>query len=179
MADQSLAAWLTPSEGFKHLGWGAAATQAEHGVAETAAGGHDLLLLLQAHLLEGTKGIGAEHLSPLVGVVAGRIAAGKNMAEGAEEGVLGYGLKHRCGGSDMAAQLIRTLTAVRGPLAVQAKVGEGEVHLAQGGAASHEGAGCQQLLVFGLRQWFAALPVACHAHQGGPVVAPVLHELAG
>ena len=73
------------------------------------------------------------------------------MAKSAEEGILGDGLQHRCGGCDMAAQLIRTLTAVGAPLAVQAKIGEGEMHLAQGGAASHEGAGCQQLLVFGLR----------------------------
>ena len=53
------------------------------------------------------------------------------------------------------------------------------MHLAQGGAAAHEGAGRQQFLVVGLGQGLARLPVAGHAHQGGAVVAPVLHELAG
>jgi DNA-directed RNA polymerase II subunit RPB2 len=53
------------------------------------------------------------------------------------------------------------------------------IHLAEGGAAAQEGAGCLQLGEFGLGQGFACLPVAGHAQQSGPVVAPVLHELAG
>ena len=53
------------------------------------------------------------------------------------------------------------------------------MHLPQGAGASHEGAGCKQFLELAFGQGFAALPMAGHAEQGGPVIAPVLHELAG
>ena len=43
---------------------------------------------------------------------------------------------------------------------MEAQVGERQVHLAQGAAARHEGAGLQQLLQFLRWEGFAALPVA-------------------
>ena len=67
------------------------------------------------------------------------------MAEGAEERIGVDRGEHRGGGGDAAAQLLRGLTAVRGPFAVEAQVGEGQVDLAQGGRPTHEGAGRLQL----------------------------------
>ena len=61
---------------------------------------------------------------------------------------------------------------------MQAQIREGEMHLAQGCESGVERAAEQQFLVLLLRQWFAGLPVPGHAHQGGAIQAPVLHELA-
>ena len=57
---------------------------------------------------------------------------------------------------------------------VEAQVGEGEMHLAQGGSATHERAGRLELLEFLLGQGLAGLPVAGHAEQGGQDQAELL-----
>ena len=54
---------------------------------------------------DGVQGIGIEDLGPLVGVVAGGIAASEDVTEGAEEGVLLDRLQHGGGLGDLAAQL--------------------------------------------------------------------------
>ena len=51
--------------------------------------------------------------------------------------------------------------------------------LAQGGGTAHEGTGGLEFGELRFGQGFSRLPVACHPQQGGSVVAPVLHELAG
>ena len=51
MANQGFGAGRTASEGFKHLCWGAAATEAEHSVAEAGSHCTNLILLIETHLL--------------------------------------------------------------------------------------------------------------------------------
>ena len=59
------------------------------------------------------------------------------------------------------------------------QIRQGEMHLTQGGQPGIEGAAVATCFELGPRQRFAGLPVPGHAHQGGSVQAPVLHELAG
>ena len=73
------------------------------------------------------------------------------MAEGAEERIGIDRGEHRGGGGDAAAQLLRRLAAVRGPGAVEAQIGEGQMDLAQGGRSAHVGAGRLQLGEFSFR----------------------------
>ena len=101
------------------------------------------------------------------------------MAEGAEEFVLGDRFHHGGAGSDFASQLVRALSELRAPLAVQPQITQGEMHLAKGGQAGIEGAAVLEFAVLLLRKRFARLPVASHTHQGAAIEAPVLHELAG
>ena len=97
----------------------ATAAQAQHGVAETATRGPDGFLVVETAVLEGTERVGAEHFGPLIGVVAGGIPTGKDVAEGAEQGIFFDRLQHRRRRGNLATQLFGALAAVGGPAAVQ------------------------------------------------------------
>src|SRR5580698_2838818 len=75
MPQQSLRIGLTTAEVFEDLHRMSAATLGENRVAKPPADAGDGLLVLEPRLLEGTKRVGAQHLGPLVAVVAGCIAA--------------------------------------------------------------------------------------------------------
>ena len=55
MANQCFGAGWTPSEGFKYFCWGAAAPEAEHGVAEAGSRFANLIFLIQTNLLKAEK----------------------------------------------------------------------------------------------------------------------------
>ncbi|CAI8168883.1 MAG: Uncharacterised protein [Synechococcus sp. CC9902] len=101
------------------------------------------------------------------------------MAEGAEETVFGDGIHHGGADGDLAPQFIRAAAQLRTPLAVQAQITQGEVHLSQGAKPGIEGSTVQKFAEFLLGQGFTGLPMERHAHQGAAIEAPVLHELAG
>ena len=119
MADESIAAGLAATERLKHRFGIEAAAKAEHRVAETPTRFADLRFVLQPNVFKGAKGVSAQHFGPLVGVVTRRVATGKDVAKGAEEGVIVDRREHRGAFSDLAAQFLGALAASGMPLAVQ------------------------------------------------------------
>lgn len=67
---------------------GLAVALGEDFVAEIGAG----LAVHHSFVAEAGVGIGGEHFGPFVGVVAGAVAAGDAVAQGAHDGVAGHGV---------------------------------------------------------------------------------------
>mmetsp|Transcript_3360 Transcript_3360/g.10546 ORF Transcript_3360/g.10546 Transcript_3360/m.10546 type:complete len:374 (-) Transcript_3360:1082-2203(-) len=161
-----------------------AAALGQYRVAEALAHAANGILVVQARLLECGECVRGHALRPLVRVVAGRISTRKDVAEGAQEAVLGQRGQHREPILQLPlllqrprAQLLRGHTRRR-PL-VQRHVDRPEVELPQRGQPGLEGAHSRKLVERVVVQRSARGGVARQAAGHGAVVEPVLHELAG
>src|SRR5579862_4684236 len=82
MAQQCVDLWLSAAKGFERIHGAAAAAGFEDRLAVLASGLDAGLAVGARCFLERRVGVGAQHLGPLVAVVAGRIAAREDVAEG-------------------------------------------------------------------------------------------------
>mmetsp|Transcript_27760 Transcript_27760/g.65566 ORF Transcript_27760/g.65566 Transcript_27760/m.65566 type:complete len:616 (+) Transcript_27760:208-2055(+) len=178
--EQRLGRGVAAAEGAEHLGGMLAAAQGEHGVAEAAADGAHLLLVVEADLLEGGEGVGRQDLGPLVRVVARRVAASEDVPERAEEAVLLQRRQHRHRGGEAPLHVEGGLRGVgRVVPMVQLHVERAEVEL-----PAHDHARLECLLLAQLLEELARQRLTRLVVLGQPravdrrlVVAPVLHEL--
>ena len=113
MAQQRLGRWRPAAEGGEHIRWSFAAAAAQHRVAEAPAGGLHGLLIVEPSIFKGAEGIGAEHLSPLVAVVAGAVAPREDVAKAAQQGVFFQERQHGGGFRHLAPQLLWALAIRR------------------------------------------------------------------
>ncbi len=96
---------FAPAKSLEDFRRGLASTESEDGLAEATARFGDGEALLEPRLFERGEGVGGEHLSPLVGVVARGVAPLEDVREAAEESVLGNRREHRgCGPRPGAAR---------------------------------------------------------------------------
>src|SRR6185503_312785 len=82
-------AGLATAEGTEDLHRVAATAEGEDSVPEAPAGACDGRGVAQAGILEGAERVGRQDLGPFVAVVAGGVAAREDVAEAAQEAVLG------------------------------------------------------------------------------------------
>mmetsp|Transcript_23772 Transcript_23772/g.73905 ORF Transcript_23772/g.73905 Transcript_23772/m.73905 type:complete len:226 (-) Transcript_23772:282-959(-) len=157
----------------------AAAAEGEHSVAELDAKVAHRRLVLEALLLEGAKGVRCHHLGPLVGVVAGRVAACEDVREAAQELVVGQG-----GEDSVVCGHLRL--HVKGRLVPAGREGRVEVHVELGEVELTEHAQPRVEVACALHlgkevgwEGLPSLVVPCEGVKRGLVVAPVLHELRG
>jgi hypothetical protein len=88
VAQEGIHLRFAAAEGLEGFERRAAAADGEDLVPEALAGlGVEHAALGAAALLEGGEGVGGQHLGPLVAVVAGRVAAGEDVAEAVGEAV--------------------------------------------------------------------------------------------
>mmetsp|Transcript_2330 Transcript_2330/g.4726 ORF Transcript_2330/g.4726 Transcript_2330/m.4726 type:complete len:318 (+) Transcript_2330:2084-3037(+) len=131
-----------------------------------------------AHLLEGAECICRQHLGPFVGVVARRVAPSEYVTESAKEAVFRQRGHHQRGLAHLPFYVVDSLGAVRGVGGVEGEVGDGKVDLAHHHGGRAVRARLHKLVKKLVRQLLPGLVVLCNSHEGGLVVAPVLHELA-
>ena len=71
--------------------WHAVQARSSSYAPEAPACACDCVIVVQPRLLKGSKGVGRQHLGPLVAVVAGTVSVSEDLAEGAEGAVLQEG----------------------------------------------------------------------------------------
>src|ERR1700722_2567834 len=81
MTQQGLWAWFAAAEIFEDVHGMPSTSLCEHRVAEATANARDRLIVLEARLFKGAIGIGTQYFGPLVTVITGRVASGKNVSE--------------------------------------------------------------------------------------------------
>src|SRR3954465_4199386 len=74
---------------FEDLHGVTAPPQRENGAPEAPPGLADCVGLFEARFAEGRERVGAQHLGPLVAVIASRVASGEDVREAAEEAIFG------------------------------------------------------------------------------------------
>jgi hypothetical protein len=81
MTQQSLGAWLPAAEIFEDVHGMPSASFGEDRIAEAPTNASDGLIVLEARLFKGAVGVGTQYFGPLVAVITGRVASGKNVRE--------------------------------------------------------------------------------------------------
>ena len=180
VSQQRLGAGRAPAEISKHLAGVAAAAQREHGVAEAPAGAGQRRGIVEARLLEGGEGVGATAPRPTCSCSSRRRSHRRRCARSrrgsdpraAAASTVFSAATRRCTRQHVVARRDRSGGAARDP-AWRSTAGAG--------TATRPGrCGRRTILSNSSRgQRLAGLVVAGERQQGGAVVAPVLHELAG
>jgi hypothetical protein len=78
---QGIGIRITTSEITEDIHWMSATPLSQNCVSKTPPRFHDRFLIIKSSILEGSKRISTQNFSPLVTVVASRIAARKNVLE--------------------------------------------------------------------------------------------------
>lgn len=146
-------------------------------MAEIAAG----LRVEHPLFLEAGKGIGIQHLCPLVAVVARGIAGGaaEEVAEVEDVGLGPGGVLRGVALKCFFDKVIEVRLVGEWPVDVQCQVHLAEAELAHIGAGFHVVARRDHLFEEVLRDGFVRLVVAGKAVEALPLPAPILHDLGG
>mmetsp|Transcript_11525 Transcript_11525/g.26657 ORF Transcript_11525/g.26657 Transcript_11525/m.26657 type:complete len:207 (-) Transcript_11525:1675-2295(-) len=144
VAEQRLGRGVAPAEVAVDLRRVAATAEAEHSLTEATADRADLLVVVEAGLLERSERVGREDLGPLVRIVPCRVATGEDVPERAQEAVLLERRHNRVLLRHLRLHLERRRSALRARVVavVQVHVEGAEVELAE-----HDHAGQVGLLL--------------------------------
>mmetsp|Transcript_53235 Transcript_53235/g.86209 ORF Transcript_53235/g.86209 Transcript_53235/m.86209 type:complete len:250 (+) Transcript_53235:221-970(+) len=177
VAKECIGRGVAASKFLEHLRSSGATTHGQNGIAKAHSGLLHLVLIVETSLLEGSKTVGAQHLSPLVTVVARRVSSSKYVRKATQKSVVLQRLLNLVGLGDFLVQVVHCLVAARLKPAVQLQVSDGELELTHHHRASTVVLGGLDLVPQVDRDGFSSFIVLGHLVHGGLVVAPVLHEL--